>query len=126
MGLGSCPEIGLAEAAETALAGRRLAHSGVDPIADRKKGEAVPTLGELADEIASHLAEGFRHEKQPRYDYVRQGLRGATSFQSNSFRSRKKNRLPTLVGRVVNERAAALSERHCGRVIWKPRKAGLS
>jgi integrase len=63
MGLGSYPEVGLAEAREKALAGRRLARSGIDPIAARRKGEGVPTFGELADEIAAQLAEGFRNEK---------------------------------------------------------------
>ena len=33
MGLGSYPEVGLAEARDKALAGRRLARSGADPIA---------------------------------------------------------------------------------------------
>src|SRR5208283_2240340 len=63
MGLGSYPEVGLADAREKALAGRRLARSGVDPIAARKKSEGVPTFGEFADEIAGHLAEGFRNAK---------------------------------------------------------------
>jgi integrase len=63
MGLGSCPEVGLAEARDKALAGRRLARSGIDPIAARKKDEAVPTFGEVADEITSQLSEGFRNEK---------------------------------------------------------------
>ncbi len=63
MGLGSYPEVGLADAREKALAGRRLARSGVDPIAARKIGEGVPTFGEIADEIAGKLAEGFRNEK---------------------------------------------------------------
>jgi integrase len=63
MGLGSYPEVGLAEAREKALAGRRLARSGVDPIQARKRGEGVPTFGEIADEIADQLAEGFRNEK---------------------------------------------------------------
>ena len=44
MGLGSYPEVGLAEARERALKGRRLARSGVDPIAARK-GKGVPTFG---------------------------------------------------------------------------------
>ena len=63
MGLGSYPEVSLADAREKALAGRRLARSGVDPIAARKKSERVTTFGELADEIAGHLAEGFRNAK---------------------------------------------------------------
>jgi integrase len=63
MGLGSYPEVSLADAREKALAGRRLSRGGIDPIAARKKSEGVPTFGKLADEIAGHLAEGFRNEK---------------------------------------------------------------
>jgi integrase len=63
MGLGSYPEVGLADAREKALAARRLARSGIDPIAERCKDSGIPTFGELADEIAGHLAEGFRNEK---------------------------------------------------------------
>ena len=63
MGFGSYPEVSLADAREKALAGRRLARSGVDPIAARKKSERITTFGELADEIAGHLAEGFRNAK---------------------------------------------------------------
>jgi integrase len=63
MGLGSYPGVGLADAREKALAWRRLARSGVDPIAARKKGDGVPTFGAVADEVAGHLAEGFRNEK---------------------------------------------------------------
>jgi integrase len=63
MGLGSYPEVSLADAREKALAGRRLVRSGVDPISERRKGRGIPTFGELADEIADQLAEGFRNEK---------------------------------------------------------------
>ena len=62
MGLGSYPEVGLAEARDKALAGRRLARSGADPIAARK-GKGVPTFGELADQVARDLADGFRNDK---------------------------------------------------------------
>jgi integrase len=63
MGLGSYPEVGLAEAREKALMGRRLARSGVDPIAERRKDRGIPTFGQIADEIAEQLSEGFRNEK---------------------------------------------------------------
>ena len=63
MGLGSYPEVSLAEAREKAISGRRLARSGADPIAERRKDRGIPTFGELADEIAGQLAEGFRNEK---------------------------------------------------------------
>ncbi len=63
MGLGDYPTITLAEAREKALEARRLARSGVDPIAERRKDRRVPTFGELADDIAGQLAEGFRNDK---------------------------------------------------------------
>lgn len=63
MGLGSYPEVSLAVARELAIAGRRLARSGVDPISERRKDRGIPTFGELADEIAEQLGEGFRNEK---------------------------------------------------------------
>ena len=63
MGLGSYPEVSLAVARELAIAGRRLARSGVDPISERRKDRGIPTFGELADQIAEQLGEGFRNEK---------------------------------------------------------------
>jgi integrase len=63
MGLGSFPEVGLAEARERALTGRRLARNGVDPIAERKQDRRVPTFGELADEVVAEQSKGFRNEK---------------------------------------------------------------
>jgi integrase len=63
MGLGGYPEVGLAEAREKALAGRRLARSGVDPIADRNHDKRIPTFGELADEVVVEQSKSFRNEK---------------------------------------------------------------
>ena len=67
MGLGSYPQVGLADARDRAFAQRKLAKAGLDPIAERKKEPAkvalIPTFGELADEVAGQLAEGFRNDK---------------------------------------------------------------
>jgi hypothetical protein len=63
MGLGSFPEVGLADAREKALDGRRLSRLGVDPIADRRKDRTIPTFGAMADEVAGELSAGFRNEK---------------------------------------------------------------
>jgi integrase len=63
MGLGSYPEVGLAEAREKAIAARRLARTGIDPIAERKQDRRVPTFGELADEVVAEQSKGFRNEK---------------------------------------------------------------
>src|ERR1700722_7874156 len=63
MGLGSYPEVGLAEAREKAMGGRRLGRRGIDPIAERKQDKRVPTFGKLADEVVAEQSEGFRNEK---------------------------------------------------------------
>ena len=45
------------------MAGRRLARSGIDPIAERKQDKRVPTFGKLADEVVAEQSKGFRNEK---------------------------------------------------------------
>jgi integrase len=63
MGLGSYPEVSLADAREKALAARKLVKSGVDPIADRQKDRVVPTFGEWADAVVAEQSKGFRNDK---------------------------------------------------------------
>jgi integrase len=63
MGLGSYPEIGLAEARDKALAARKLARSGVDPIAERQEDKRVPTFGDLAEEVVTEQGKSFRNAK---------------------------------------------------------------
>src|SRR3984885_11834658 len=63
MGLGSYPEIGLAEAREKALAARKLARSGVDPIAESQQDKRVPTFGDPAGEGATEQGKSFRNAK---------------------------------------------------------------
>jgi hypothetical protein len=67
MGLGPYPEVSAAHARDKAIDASRLARSGLDPIDERKKEPAqvpvIPTFGEIADEVAADLAEGFRNEK---------------------------------------------------------------
>jgi integrase len=64
MGLGSYPEVTLAEARELALDARRLVKKGIDPIEQRRKGKAViPTFGQMADAVAADLSIGWRNEK---------------------------------------------------------------
>jgi len=59
MGLGSFPEVSLAEARDKALTQRKLARNGIDPIAQRRRlterAATVPTFGEVSDAyIAAH------------------------------------------------------------------------
>jgi integrase len=63
MGLGSVPEVGLADAREKALAARKLVKNGVDPISERQKDRRVPTFGQLANELSNDLGQGFRNNK---------------------------------------------------------------
>src|SRR5271156_4575574 len=63
MGLGSASTVDLAVARDRATAARRKIASGVDPIADRKRDNGIPTFGEMADSVRESLAAGFRNEK---------------------------------------------------------------
>lgn len=63
MGLGTYPEVGLADARDKALVARRLVKSGADPISERRKDRSVPTFGQLADEVSNDLSQCFRNDK---------------------------------------------------------------
>ena len=56
LGLGAFPLVSLAEAREAAFENRKLARSGGDPLADRKREKAVPTFAEASRTVhAMHL-----------------------------------------------------------------------
>jgi integrase len=63
MGLGGFPDISLLEAREKAIEARKLVRAGIDPVASGKKEKAVPTFGEVADEVMADLSAGFSNEK---------------------------------------------------------------
>ena len=60
MGLGTWPDVTLAEARDKATAARRLVKGGTDPIASKWMDRGVPTFGALADEVFAGLSAGFR------------------------------------------------------------------
>jgi integrase len=62
MGLGSGGNVPLADAREKAEAARRLIGKGVDPLKERRRGDA-PTFGAMADDVRDSLSAGFRNEK---------------------------------------------------------------
>jgi integrase len=62
MGLGSGRNVPLADAREKAEAARRLIGKGVDPLKERRRGDA-PTFGAMADDVRDSLSAGFRNEK---------------------------------------------------------------
>jgi integrase len=66
MGLGDYPTVTLTEAREKALAARRLARSGIDPIDERRKDSAVPTFGAFSETVIEAQTAGVSdaHAKQ--------------------------------------------------------------
>ena len=60
MGLGSIALVSLAEARELALANRKLARSGGDPLADKRRAAGVPTFAEAARRVVEQKRGGWR------------------------------------------------------------------
>ena len=60
MGLGSVALVSLAEARELALANRKLARSGGDPLADKRRSQGVPTFAEAARRVVEQKRAGWR------------------------------------------------------------------
>ena len=60
MGLGAVALVTLAEARELALANRKLARSGGDPLADKRRAEGVPTFAEAARRVVEQKKGGWR------------------------------------------------------------------
>jgi integrase len=67
MGLGSIALVDLKEAREQALAARKLVAANINPIEERKTRRATAeaaTFGEVADQLITDLAAGWRNPKQ--------------------------------------------------------------
>ena len=60
LGLGAVGLVSLAEAREQALANRKLARSGGDPLADKRRVEGVPTFAEAARRVVEQKRGGWR------------------------------------------------------------------
>ena len=60
MGLGGVALVSLAEARELALANRKLARSGGDPLADKRRIQGVPTFAEAARRVVEQKRGGWR------------------------------------------------------------------
>ena len=64
IGLGGATLVTLAEAREKALALRKLARDGGDPLAERRKAKAtVPTFAEAADQVHADHKASWKNEK---------------------------------------------------------------
>ena len=60
LGLGAAALVSLAEARELALANRKLARSGGDPLADKRRVQGVPTFAEAARRVVEQKQAGWR------------------------------------------------------------------
>ena len=60
MGLGAAGLVSLAEARELALANRKLARSGGDPLSEKRRAEGVPTFAEAAERVLEQKRGGWR------------------------------------------------------------------
>ena len=61
LGLGSYRLVSLAEARKLALANRKVARSGGDPPADRRRAKGVPTFEEAAEKVIAIHTEIWKH-----------------------------------------------------------------
>ena len=64
LGLGSCQLVSLAEARELALVNRKIARSGGDPLADRRRADGVPTFAEASEKVIAIHSEVWKHPER--------------------------------------------------------------
>ena len=66
LGLGSLALVPLAEAREKALANRKLARQGGDPLAEKRRSQGIPTFAEAAACVLEQKRAGWRNPRHPR------------------------------------------------------------
>ena len=66
LGLGSVALVPLAEAREKALANRKLAREGGDPLAEKRRTEGIPTFAEAASRVLEQKRDGWRGPRHHR------------------------------------------------------------
>ena len=66
LGLGSGALVPLAEAREKALANRKLARQGGDPLAEKRRSQGIPTFAEAAMRVLVQKRNGWRNPKHSR------------------------------------------------------------
>ena len=66
LGLGSVALVPLAEAREKALANRKLARQGGDPLAEKRRSQGIPSFAEAAARVLEQKRAGWRNPKHPR------------------------------------------------------------
>ena len=66
LGLGSVALVPLAEAREKALANRKLARQGGDPLAEKRRSQGIPTFAEAAMRVLEQKQGGWRNPRHGR------------------------------------------------------------
>ena len=66
LGLGSVALVSLAEAREKALANRKLARQGGDPLAEKRRAEGIPTFAAAAMRVLEQKQDGWRNPRHSR------------------------------------------------------------
>ena len=64
--IGSLALVPLAEAREKALANRKLAREGGDPLAEKRRTEGIPTFAEAASRVLEQKRDGWRGRRHHR------------------------------------------------------------
>ena len=65
LGLGSTALVPLAEAREQALANRKLARQGGDPLAEKRRSQRMPTFADAAVHVVEQKRAGWRSPRHP-------------------------------------------------------------
>ena len=66
LGLGGYPLVSLADARNVAFANRQRARAGGDPLAEKRRGQGVPTVEEAAAVVLEQQRPGWRNAKHAR------------------------------------------------------------
>ena len=90
LGLGSVALVTLAEAREKAVANRKLAREGGDPLADKRRLQSIPTFAEAAAAVIEQKQGGWKNAEQirawrnslQRYAFPRIGTRPVSEVTS--------------------------------------------
>ena len=90
LGLGSVALVSLAEAREKAVANRKLAREGGDPLADKRRFQSMPTFAEATAAVVEQKQAGWKNAEQvrawrnslQRYAFPRIGTRPVSEVES--------------------------------------------
>ncbi len=93
LGLGAVALVSLAEAREQALANRKLARSGGDPLADKRRLQGMPTFADAAARVVAQNRDGWRSPDHARvwlrslerYAFPRIGARPVSEVTSGDI-----------------------------------------